>query len=188
MKIKIIQNLMFLGAALASQVVFAADGVISFTGAVTAQTCTIDGNGTGAKNFTVALPAVSASALTSAGQTAGLTPFNISLTKCTPVGSDAGAIKAVEAHFEMGPLVNPESGNLSLDQIKGVANNVEIQLLNSDGKTAVNLGTTGVTNVPAVPVGADGNAKLQFYAQYRATGVASAGSANSSVMYTIVYQ
>ncbi|HDR9585873.1 TPA: type 1 fimbrial protein [Burkholderia stabilis] len=61
----------------------AVHGTITFTGAVTAQTFTINGNGTGSKDFTVALPSVSTSALPAAGRVAGQTPFNITLTKCS---------------------------------------------------------------------------------------------------------
>ena len=61
----------------------ATDGTISFEGTIVSQTCTINGNGTGSKNFTVSLPNVSASTLFAAGETAGRTPFNIQLTDCS---------------------------------------------------------------------------------------------------------
>ncbi len=86
-------NQTFLGATIAAiaaasafsaQSAFAADGIIAFNGTITAQTCTINGNGMGSKDFTVTLPKVSASTLGTAGQTAGRTPFNISLSDCTP--------------------------------------------------------------------------------------------------------
>jgi hypothetical protein len=55
-------------------------GTITFTGAVTDETCTIKGgSGTdgGTGNFTVALDAVPASALAAAGDTAGNKPFQV---------------------------------------------------------------------------------------------------------------
>ncbi|PRE84487.1 fimbrial protein, partial [Burkholderia gladioli] len=73
-------KMLLLGGLCFSPFVFAADGTITFMGNVTAQTCTINGNGSGSKNFTVTLPTVSASSLATAGATAGATPFNIALT------------------------------------------------------------------------------------------------------------
>ena len=46
----------------------ASDGTITFTGGVTANTCTVKVNGAGTGDGTVTLPTVSTSALTNAGQ------------------------------------------------------------------------------------------------------------------------
>lgn len=186
MQTKLISALLIAGAATASQVAFAADGTITFSGAVTAQTCTINGNGSGSKNFTVTLPTVSASSLATAGATAGATPFNIALTACTPT-TGTNAVKAVHAYFEAGPTIDTTTGNLIL--ASGGATNVEIQLLNAADQSAVKLGQADASqNSKPVNVSAGGAATLQFYAQYYATGAATAGAANSSVMYTIAYQ
>ncbi len=75
-------------AALAPAAAFAADGTITINGAVTAQTCTING---GTPNFTVTLPKVSTSSLATAGTKAGATQFTIALTNCTPASGNAGA-------------------------------------------------------------------------------------------------
>ncbi|UVS86093.1 type 1 fimbrial protein [Burkholderia glumae] len=186
MQSKVISVLLCTGAAIASQGAFAADGLIIFTGNVTAQTCTISGNGTGSKDFTVALPSVQASALPSTGSTAGATPFSINLTNCVSK-SDADAVKAVHAYFESGPTIDTETGNLIL--AKGGAAGVEIQLLNAADQSAIKLGQPDASqNSKAVSVNADGTATLRFYAQYYATGTVTPGSATSNVMYTIAYE
>lgn len=166
---------------IATQGAFAADGTITFNGSVTAQTCTINGNGTGAKDLTVALPTVSTSTLASAGNTAGRTPFNIALTACTPKSGN------VHTFFEAGPTINPSTGNLVV--ASGGASNVEIQLLNVSDQSAIKLGSADASqNSKAVAINSSGAATLQYYAQYYATGSATAGAANSSVMYTLSYQ
>ncbi|ODV40929.1 fimbrial protein [Cupriavidus sp. UYMMa02A] len=181
-------NQTFLGATIAAiaaasafsaQSAFAADGTITFNGTITAQTCTINGNGTGSKDFTVTLPKVSASTLGTAGQTAGRTPFNISLSDCTP---NAGAVKT---YFEPGPTTDTATGRLNLNA--GGASNVQIGLLNSDF-TPIKAGFDDASQGSKTAAINAGSAVLPYYAEYVATGAATAGAANSSVMYTIVYQ
>ncbi|WP_302058795.1 fimbrial protein [Paraburkholderia sp. CNPSo 3274] len=179
MKLKLLSILVATGAALMAQGAFAADGTIQFTGNITAQTCTINGNGSGSNNFTVALPTVSASTLATAGQTAGRTPFNIALSACTP---DSGN---VHTYFEAGPTVNAATGHLVLNA--GGATNVEIGLQNNNF-TNIGLGAADASQ-NSLPVAINnGSATLNYYAQYVATAAATAGAANSSVMYTIAYQ
>lgn len=57
----------------------AADGKVTFNGEVIENTCTVVN-----KDKTVTLPTVQRSALSSAGETAGVVPFTIDLTSCTP--------------------------------------------------------------------------------------------------------
>lgn len=156
----------------------AADGTITFSGKVTAQTCTISGNG-GTNNFTVALPAVSAASLATTGATAGRTPFNIALSGCTP---NSGT---VHTFFEQGPTIDTTTGNLLVSA--GGASNVEIQLQNSDFSSIALNKADAAQNSKSVAISA-GKATLNYYAQYIATGAATAGGADSSVMYTMSYQ
>ncbi|MGZ2749395.1 fimbrial protein [Burkholderia stagnalis] len=182
MQTKLISALLLVGAATVSQVASAADGTITFNGSVTAQTCTINGNGSNSNNFNVTLPNVSTSALSIAGQPAGRTYFSISLTSCTPQSGN------VHAYFEPGPTVNTATGNLILNA--GGATNVEIGLLNKDANyTAIKLGAADASqNSKSAPISATGTALLEYYAQYVSTGAATAGAATSSVMYSLVYQ
>jgi major type 1 subunit fimbrin (pilin) len=180
MQTKIISALLLVGAASASQIASATDGTITFTGSVTPQTCTINGNGSGSNNFTVPLPTVSTSALSAVGQVAGSTPFSIALTACTPASGN------VQTYFEPGPTVDTTTGNLVLTT--GGATNVEIGLLNGD-LSKITVGAAAASqNSKSVAISSAGAATLKYYAQYVATGVATAGAANSSVTYSLVYQ
>jgi major type 1 subunit fimbrin (pilin) len=180
MKKTLISALFVAGAAMVAQGAFAADGTITFTGNISAQSCTINGNGSGSKDFTVALPTVSASTLAAAGATAGRTPFNIALSDCTPASGN------VHTYFEPGPTVDSATGMLVLNA--GGASNVEIGLQNSDFSNIVVGAADASQNSKSVAISESGAATLNYYAQYVATGVASAGAANSSVMYTLSYQ
>ncbi|NSX13554.1 type 1 fimbrial protein [Cupriavidus taiwanensis] len=178
---KLLAALIVAGTALGAQVAQAADGLITFNGQITAQTCTINGNGTGSNDFAVQLPTVSTSTLSAPGNVAGQTPFNIALTNCTP---DSGS---VHTFFEAGPTTDATTGNLILDA--GGAQNVQIRLLNGGtNNTPIKAGFTDASqNSSSVPI-TNGAATLWYYAQYYATGQATAGAAKSSVMYSIAYQ
>jgi major type 1 subunit fimbrin (pilin) len=165
---------------LASLGAHAADGTITFNGMVTAQTCTINGNGSGSTDFSVTLPTVSASSLAAAGDTAGSTPFNIALTSCTPASGN------VHTYFEQGPTIDSTTGDLILAD--GGATNVQLHLQNSDFSDISLNGADGAQNSLSVAIGTDGTAKLPYYVEYKATGAATAGAADSSVMYTLSYQ
>ncbi|PVY77899.1 major type 1 subunit fimbrin (pilin) [Cupriavidus alkaliphilus] len=178
---KLLAALIIAGTAMGAQFAHAADGTITFNGNITAQTCTINGNGTGSHDFTVQLPTVSASTLNGIGKVAGQTPFNIALTECTP---DTGN---VHTFFEAGPTTDLTTGNLILNA--GGAQNVQIRLLNGGtANTPIKAGATNAAqNSNSVPL-TNGAATLSYYAQYYATGAATAGAANSSVMYSIAYE
>ncbi|WP_191576704.1 fimbrial protein [Achromobacter insolitus] len=179
MKSKVFIALAISAFASTAQLAFAADGTITFTGAVSANTCTIDGNGSGNKNFNVLMPSVGVDALTTAGQTAGTTPFTIRLTGCTP---DTGMVHTL---FEPGSNGNAATGNLTIGA--GGANNVEIRLLNGDA-TPINVTVADeAQNSKAVSL-SSGEASLNYLAQYFALGQASAGNVTATAKYTIIYQ
>lgn len=166
-------------AAVLSQPAFAMDGTINFTGSVTSNTCTVDGNGTGSNNFNVLMPTVSVDSLTTQGQTAGNTPFSIHLTACTP---DSGT---VHTFFEPASNGNASTGNLTT--AAGGATNVEVRLLNGDASPINVTLADGSQNSKAVSV-TDGEATLQYLAQYFAVGQAGAGTVSATAKYTIIYQ
>ncbi|UTH74787.1 fimbrial protein [Chromobacterium sp. IIBBL 290-4] len=173
MKQIVIAALIGLGVSSAAM---ASDGLITITGKIAAQTCTI--TGTTGTNVSVPLPTVGASALTTSGATAGATPFNIRLTSC-PSG-----LNNAQTRFEVGSTIDSQTGNLLNAVGTGNATNVEVQVLNSSF-APINLSS----NVGSQSVSINnGTATLNYYAQYYATGAATAGLVNSSVQYSMTYQ
>lgn len=160
----------------------ATDGTITINGEVTATTCKISGNGQGA-DFTVTLPTVSATQLSTAGVTAGRTPFKMELTECVPTGGNVGV------YFEPGLNVNTQTGRLINTAATGSAKNVEIGLLNND-TSVINLGSAAQAsqNMKTVVIAADGTATLNYFAEYASTGSATSGTVTTSSLYSVVYQ
>ncbi|OSL41029.1 F17 fimbrial protein (F17 pilin) (F17 fimbrial adhesiveantigen) [Escherichia coli TA464] len=167
----------FAGSALAS------DGTINFTGKVVDQTCSVT---TGDKNLTVVLPTVSKTALSQNGNTTGLTPFAIKLTGCSPSVNGAEHIKAF---FEPGSNIDYTTHNLKNTSSGSAAQNVQVQLLNNDGTTTIQLGKDAANqDVHAESIDSTGNATLRYFAQYYATNAATAGDVAATVRYTIAYE
>lgn len=177
MKTKLLSTMIIAGASIASQGAFASDGVITFEGNITAQTCTITSSG-GGNNFTVVLPTVSTGVLTADGMTAGDTSFTIMLDGCSP---DSGPVRT---YFEAGSTVNAQG---RLTQQTGTASNVEIQLLNGDS-TVIKAGDPVMSQNSKSTSIASSQATLPYISRYYATGSASAGTVSSFVTYSIAYQ
>jgi major type 1 subunit fimbrin (pilin) len=175
---KLLSALVLAGTAMVAQVAVAHDGVISFNGHVVAQTCAINGNGTGNNDFLVTLPTVSTSALKAAGEAAGRKRFSIALSGCNPPSG------TVHTYFEPGPTTDSTTGNLKL--AAGGATNVQIGLLNQDF-TPIRVGFADTAQNSLSAAISGGSALLEYYAEYVAIGTAGAGAANSSVMYTLAY-
>jgi len=174
---KLLSALIMAGTAMVAQSALAADGTITFNGEVTAQTCTING---GSGDFLVKLPTVSTSALDVEGQAAGRTVFDIALTSCTPNSGN------VHAFFEPGVTTDLNTGNLIVDA--GGAENVQIRLLNGDF-SVIKAGFADAAQNSKSAVINTGSAVLPYAAEYVAVGGgAGAGAANSSVVYSLVYQ
>jgi major type 1 subunit fimbrin (pilin) len=171
----IVLSVITAAAALLSTGAQATDGTVTFTGAVTATTCTVNA---GSPSFTVTLPTVSVSALSTAGATAGSTAFQIALTACT-----AGA--SVSTYFEPGATVDSTTSRL---KNAGTATNVQVGLLNGDDSSAILAGAAQASqNSHSTPITA-GAATLKYFAQYVANGAAAgAGSVSASVTYTLIY-
>lgn len=162
--------------ALAASAAHASDGTIAITGNVTSSTCDVKGNGSGG-NVSVTLQKISTSTLAAATETGGFKPITILLSGC---GDSAGVVKA---GFEAGPNVDASSGRLNVTGGADAAKNVQLQLRNSDG-SVIRVGDDSTVNGVAL---VDGSARLDYDVGYYATGQAIAGSANSSVTYSIVY-
>jgi major type 1 subunit fimbrin (pilin) len=177
----------------------ASDGTITFTGAVTANTCTVGVNGGGA-NATVSLPTVGTSALTNAAtkKTAAGTFFYMTLSACTatPLSDFGGSAPThVVIYFEAGPNVNPVTGGL-INAPGG--SNVEVNLYNASAAGTI-VGsqitpgatvTAGVVTTNSTPQ-AIASVTQYFYAGYStagAAGAATAGAVSTSVTYSLIYQ
>ncbi|ENY3708725.1 fimbrial protein [Acinetobacter baumannii] len=159
----------------------AADGTITINGLVTDKTCDIVTPA--GKDFTVTLPTVSKQTLAVAGDVAGRTPFQIKLANCSE--------GKVATYFEPGATVDFNTGRLLNQATSGAAANVNIQLLGSNNAVipVIAKGASGAQdNSQWVNVSAGGNADLNYYAEYYATGASTAGKVNTSVQYTIIYQ
>jgi major type 1 subunit fimbrin (pilin) len=180
----------------------ASDGTITFTGAVTASTCTLKVNGAGTGDGAVALPTVDTSALTNAAtatKTAAGTFFSIGLTNCTAATDllpGPAAPTTVAIYFEAGPNVDVATGGL----INGGTSNVEVNLYNASNATVIGTqikpGTSTNTTSYATPLAlatyvATAGPLQWFYAGYSTAAnggnAASAGSVSTSVTYSLVY-
>lgn len=176
-------------AALAPQASHAATNTITFSGKILNATCSASVNG-GTNGGLVTLPDEPATALPNIGSVVGATPFSIVLSACptTPSGVNVGAqfYSAANADTVAGTLKNT-----------GVTN-VDIQLLDSTGTTAVPIATAaqapgnnvGVTDSTAITgSGAAAGATLNYTAQYYATTAsAGSGTVSTSVNFVINYQ
>jgi major type 1 subunit fimbrin (pilin) len=176
----------------------ASDGTITFTGAVTGSSCTINVNGSAARDTTIALPTVDTAAITNTGArtTAGGTFFNIVLSGCAAV-DDYGAGAAptnVQIYFEAGPNVDENTGGLINTLGPGGANsggsNVEVKLYNASEGTIVGTQITPGKATVQPPVQTIAGAGTQwFYAGYatQRNGAATAGAVSTSVTYSLIY-
>lgn len=181
MKRKVIALATILSAAFAGSSM-AYDGKITFTGKVVAQTCSVNTND---KNLAVTLPTVSTTTLNENAATAGLTPFTIHLTGCA-VGMDGA--QSVKTYFEPSSNIDVTTHNLKNIATGTKANNVQVQLLNSDAATTIQLGTdVNSQNVQEVQID-NADVNLPYFAQYYATGSSTAGDVKATVHYTIAYE
>lgn len=151
---------------------YAADGTITFTGDIVASTCKING---GTNDQTVALGKVSTTALKGAGTQAAGTLFTIALTGCGDTFTSA------QVKFDATKnTVNSDLIALSGDS---TATGVGIGVFESDGVTYVTPYVA--TKAQAIK---DGAATFSYVAKYVATGdTVTAGTANSSATFTIIY-
>jgi major type 1 subunit fimbrin (pilin) len=161
-------------------------GTITFTGAVTDQTCTIKGgSGTngGTGNFTVALDPIPASDLAAAGDVGGNKPFDVIVGGAGQTTCEDGKVAAMS--FEVSsPQIDAVTGALK-NALAGQATNTEVQVLDGTGTVIALNDPANVVNSPAI-VG--NTATIPFQAQYLAVGGgATAGLVSTDVLYQVVY-
>ena len=177
----------------------ASDGTITFNGAVTASSCSIDVDGSGNGDGTVTLPTVDTAALTNgaAKTDAGGKFFYITLSGCS-AASDLGAASpggtaptTVQIYFEAGPNVDETTGGLINVAAGGYKSNVEVKLYNASNSAVVGTQITPGHDTVQAPVQTIGSEAQQwFYAGYSteaAATAATAGTVSTSVTYSIKY-
>ncbi len=175
---KLLSALILAGIAWAGQVAFAADGTITFAGAVSSDTCTVNG-GVAGSSFTVVLPPIASASLAAVSASAGRTPFDIVLSACsTPSG-------AVHTFFEAGLSTDSETGHLK--NTGGAGTGVQIRLLNGD-ETRINAGFTDASQNSRSARLVSNAATLSYFAEYVRVADIVPGTVASSVVYSIVYE
>ncbi|MFM0319959.1 fimbrial protein [Paraburkholderia nemoris] len=175
---------------LASIAAHAADGSVSVNGTVATNTCSINGTAAGTQfDKTVTLPTIPVTAVsTSANSVAGMsaaTDLQIVLTNC------AGPATKVIASFNSDAGYDSNTGTWLNLATTGAAKNVQIGLYNSQFKRVV-AGLTGNNTMANNGVTiTNGNATLQYYAQYGgmlAQGAPQPGTVLAKMTYQLVYQ
>lgn len=164
----------------------AADGTITISGAVSDTTCSINGTASGSPaDIAVTLPTVQAGSLSSAGAVAGTS--NMGDIRMVLSGCSGAATKAV-ARFENGSTVDQATGYLTNASMLAPAQNVEVRLLNANMQpiSILDNNNNNIATNGAAIVG--GNAVVNYFAQYFATGKTQPGSVATSVQYTMQYQ
>jgi len=161
---------------------YAVDGTITINGQITDKTCNV--NSAQGKDFTINLPNVSKSTLTTSGNTAGRTPFQLQLSNCSG--------GKVATYFEPGGTVDGTTGRLKNQAATTPATQVQVQLLGDNFNFIPVLVGTGTPSSQAnsqwVDVVANGSVNLNYFAEYYATGAATSGQVQTSIKYTIIYQ
>ncbi len=146
---------------------------ISVVGEITSLTCKVALGG----NMTVTLPAQKITALTKKYDTAGKTPFTISIAGCSDVASFS---------FENDQATVNAEGRLVNTAVAG-AKNIELQILNESGATVDLVGVKGQQNISeSVSVKPD-TESFNFSVQYFSLGAAVAGSVKSSLTFLVEF-
>ena len=159
----------------------AIDGTISFNGSVDSTTCpvTVTDVNSENKNGVVTLGTVPASMLSKAGEVAGHTAFTLTIDN-KAAGCSMTGRSAKVSFITMAGVAGPNVQWLGLVQEQGAAKNVAVQIRDANG-SEIMLGERSA-------VYTDLNQPLRFYANYIATGKATAGPANAKAGFTIYYQ
>ena len=151
-------------------------GQIEFSGSITDTSCNIDST---SANQIVDLGKWASSYFTGAGSETTKTAFHIKVKDCP------ATVTKVSVLFDG----TRDSNNSNLLAVNGGAQGVAIKLYEDDKATPINLGTESKDQ--AVSAGTSGSnsgtADLEFFADYISTSAVSAGSANGTANFNMVY-
>lgn len=151
-------------------------GQIEFSGSITDTSCNIDST---SANQIVDLGKWASSYFTGAGSETTKTAFHIKVKDCP------ATVTKVSVLFDG----TRDSNNSNLLAVNGGAQGGAIKLYEDDKATPINLGTESKDQ--AVIAGTSGSnsgtADLEFFADYISTSAVSAGSANGTANFNMVY-
>lgn len=151
-------------------------GQIEFSGSITDTSCDIDST---SSSQVVDLGKWSSSYFAGAGQETTKTAFHIKVKDCP------STVTKVSVLFDGARDAN----NSNLLAVNGGAKGVAIKLYEDDKSTPISLGT--VSHDQAVIAGTSeastGTADLEFFADYVSTSAVSAGAANGTANFNMVY-
>ena len=150
-------------------------GQVIFNGSITDSSCNIDSAST---SQTVDLGKWASTYFTSTGFETTKTPFHIKVKDCP------ASVAKVAVLFDG---ARDQSDNTLLATTGGAAG-VAIKLYEDDKSTAVSLGKVSkAKNVVAGATAGTGTADLEFFADYISTGAVTAGDANGTANFNMIY-
>lgn len=169
---KILLVLSFLSASVSS--VYAADGTVNFTGSVLDPACTAT-----ATTASVAMGAISKSALSSVGATSQGKTVTITLSACPAAATSATITFSGTPDSDNSQLLKLTAGSEN-----SAASGIGIALYESNGTTLIPPNTASASKT----LSTEANTAFNFIAKYMATKAAiTGGDANSSTSFTINY-
>ncbi|WP_338628941.1 fimbrial protein [Enterobacter sp. JJBC] len=155
----------------------AADGTINFTGSILDSACTVN---TISASQTVNLGNLQRSVFKAAGDVASATRFDIVLENCPDT--------VTSASVKFDGTANATNSNILALNSGQTAQGVGVALFEEDGVTAIPLSTPSA-QMTLVNTGDTNRNVMTFVAKYQATQAAvTAGTANATSDFTIVYQ
>ncbi|WP_241573368.1 fimbrial protein [Rosenbergiella nectarea] len=159
-----------------SFVVTAADSVITITGQVKDNMCTVS---VGSQDFTVDLQTYSTKNFPSVGSTSSAIPFSIVLQNC---GSAASAVKINIT----GTTDTVNTSLLKNSTASGYASGIGVQILNNTGSVVqLNQSNSAITAIKLTP---NKTNVISYYARMVSTAtVVGAGTVSSTANFTLQY-
>lgn len=151
-------------------------GQIEFSGSITDTSCDIDSN---SASQVIDLGKWASNFFTGAGSETTKTAFHIKVKDCP------ASVTKVAVLFDG----TRDSNNSNLLAVNGGAQGVAIKLYEDDRATPINLGTVSRDQTVLVGAGgaSTGTADLEFFADYISTSAVSAGAANGTANFNMVY-
>jgi major type 1 subunit fimbrin (pilin) len=172
-----------LASALAAGSAVASEGVITFTGLVTDETCVISGGeGTDGAvgDITVALQPVNANSLANPGSFVGTKRFDILVSN----GEGGECQSATKATFRFkNTSLNIDAANGNLNNTLVGESNAQLRILDQDLATPIDLRIAATKDVATA-----GDARFIYGVQYFAKNVTTVGAVQTNVEYEVTYQ